>query len=222
MKEERTGADFNLSLYLKAREKAWTHLYQIAELVKENSKETNEAQIHQAIKEHFPEGTKFWHPSKVRFAENTTCTFRAPSKEGVSLTNDETFFLDIGPVIDGHEADVGQTFSLSDPNFINPAQEIFNQLEVFWQVEKMTGEALYKKGHELAQSMGLELNEDMHGHRLGDFPHALIHRGGLNEFSNAPKEMLWVLEIHVLNPKTKRGFFFEDILGAPKLSILGH
>lgn len=67
--------------------------------------------------------------------------------------------------------------------------------------------------------MGYLLNDKMQGHRLGDFPHALFHRGNLKDFERPPQRMLWVLEIHLLEPDSERGYFYEDILGAPHLDL---
>ncbi len=217
---ESTGKAFELSSYLNAREKAWHLLYQIQNFIEENYQDLSEEDIHVKIKEVFGPEVKFWHPHKVRFAENTRCSFRDQSKEDVSLFEGDKYFIDIGPILNQHEADVGQTYCIGNKTFQNPAQVLYNQLEEIWKKDALTGEALYEKASELAHEMGCELNEKMQGHRLGDFPHALFHRGGLNEFEAIPQEMLWVLEIHLLDLESNEGYFFEDILGAPVLDIL--
>lgn len=217
---ESTGKEFELTRYLNAREDAWHQLYTIRAYIEENYQKISEEDIHLKIKETFGPEIKFWHPHKVRFGENTRCSFRDKSIEGVALYEGDKYFIDIGPVLDLHEADVGQTYCVGEPHFKNPAQLLFNQLEEIWKSEAITGEELYNKARELADKMNCELNEKMQGHRLGDFPHALFHRGGLNEFEATPQEMLWVLEIHLLDLQSNEGYFFEDILGAPQLKIL--
>lgn len=184
------------------------HLY-----IEENFLKISEADIHTLIKESFSEGTKFWHPHKVRFGQNTRCSFRDPSTPDIQLQKGDLYFIDMGPVIDGHEADVGQTFCLGNPTFKNPAELLFRKLEKIWREEGLTGLALYDHARKLAKETGYILNDRMQGHRLGDFPHALFHRGGLKDFESSPHEMLWVLEIHLLEKNNKRGYFFEDILG---------
>ena len=64
----------------------------------------------------------------------------------------------------------------------------------------------------LAQSMGWELNFDLPGHRVSDFPHAAIHTGSLAEFEDSPSAMRWILEIHLRDPQRRFGAFFEDML----------
>ncbi len=42
--------------------------------------------------------------------------------------------------------------------------------------------------------MGYKLNNNMKGHRVGDFPHHVFYKGGLNETEEVPCENLWILE----------------------------
>jgi Xaa-Pro aminopeptidase len=53
---------------------------------------------------------KFWHPTKFRIGTDTTKTFRDPPDSSIRLTSGEIYFLDVGPIVDGHEADYGFTF----------------------------------------------------------------------------------------------------------------
>lgn len=60
--------------------------------------------------------------------------------------------------------------------------------------------------------MGWELNLDLPGHRVSDFPHAAIHTGSLADFDASPASMRWILEIHLRDPRSRFGAFFEDML----------
>ncbi len=217
---ESTGQSFEVARYLKARELAWNKLYELNLYIEENFANLTEEEVHQQIKITFGKEIKFWHPHKVRFNQNTRCSFKDISTPGETLKKGSPYFIDIGPILDSHEADVGQSFRVGDKEFKNPAQIVFNQLEEVWKEEGLTGAELYEKASEFASQLNCELNEKMSGHRLGDFPHALFHRGGLNEFEGKPTEMLWVLEIHLIHKEKNEGHFYEDILGAPALPIL--
>lgn len=60
--------------------------------------------------------------------------------------------------------------------------------------------------------MGWQLNLDIKGHRVSDFPHA-IHRGGdLGDFEHCPNAGLWILEIQIAHPNKPYGAFYEDLL----------
>jgi len=60
--------------------------------------------------------------------------------------------------------------------------------------------------------MGWQLNFDLPGHRLSDFPHAAIHTGSLADFERSPLPLRWILEIHLRDPQGRFGAFFEDML----------
>ena len=49
-----------------------------------------------------------------------------------------------------------------------------------WAKEGATGKVLYDFATAEAQKMGWELNLDLSGHRISDFPHAAIYDGPMN------------------------------------------
>eukprot|EP01032_Pedospumella_encystans_P029402 gene29402-33203_t len=55
-----------------------------------------------------------WHPVIVRFGEDTLKTFREESDPARVLGERDIFFIDIGPVWDGHEGDAGDSFVVGD------------------------------------------------------------------------------------------------------------
>jgi len=208
---ENTGLNFNATQFLKARELAWSGLQQLAGTIKAGD---TEDKIQKLYLDFFPQQQRSWHPPKIRFAKDTMCSFRDKSLYKAPLEKGDIFFFDFGPVFHEHEADVGDTFCLGNNDFINPAKTIFNKCQNLWSESRLSGVALYEKACEFSNEQGLTLNVKMHGHRLGDFPHALHHKGALGEFEACPKQLLWVLEIHVLNLENQIGYFFEDILQA--------
>ena len=76
----------------------------------------------------------------------------------------------------------------------------------------MSGYKLYDFAEKCAEEKGFQLNLNMYGHRIGDFPHALHYKGKLNTIDFEISQGLWVLEI-LLKHKTKEfGAFFEDVI----------
>jgi hypothetical protein len=157
-----------------------------------------------------------WHDVYVRFGTNTTKTFGAESDPGVVLGEDDIFFIDIGPVFEKWEGDGGDSFVTgTDPEMAKCAEDartLFHLTRHKWMAERLTGQALYAFAVEEAAKMGWELNMDLSGHRLSDFPHAVIFDGPMADMDFTPSAGLWVLEIHIRHPKRPFGAFFEDML----------
>ncbi|MEN6080196.1 M24 family metallopeptidase [Chromobacterium piscinae] len=157
-----------------------------------------------------------WHDVYVRFGRNTLKTFGAASEPDTRLGDDDIFFVDIGPVWKQWEGDGGDTFVTgADPERARcaaDARAIFHEVRAKWLEERSSGRELYHYAEDCARRRGWELNLDLSGHRLADFPHAAIHKGALADFDHAPSGLLWVLEIHIRHPSEPYGAFFEDLL----------
>jgi methionyl aminopeptidase len=81
-----------------------------------------------------------------------------------------------------------------------------------WRDRAWTGRQLYDFASRRAREMGWNLNPELPGHRVSDFPHATIHTGSLADYSESPSSMRWILEIHLTDPQGRFGAFFEDML----------
>ena len=65
---------------------------------------------------------------------------------------------------------------------------------------------------EAAHDMGWELNLELTGHRLSEFPHDAHYDGTLSDVGFRPTAGAWVLEIQIRHPEREFGAFFEDLL----------
>ncbi|MEX0799049.1 MAG: M24 family metallopeptidase [Bacteriovoracaceae bacterium] len=210
-----TGEKFNLETYMEARKVARRIAFLFASHMDQGMSEEDGLHIlDELFKKHNIE--KKWHPSKFRIGKNTLKGFKEKSEPGIKLQKEDIYFIDIGPVINGHEADYGQTFTVGQNQDYAHAQKtskkVFDELSSVWREKKVTGKELYREAKNLAKKYGYELNEDMQGHRLGDLPHAVHHKGKLGDFESTPVENLWMLEIHLRHPEKPFGAFFEDVL----------
>ena len=158
---------------------------------------------------------KNWHPPKLRFGPNTLKTFKEPS-DPYTLEDNDIFYVDIGPVVDEHEADYGETFvlgsSFDHKHIADCSQKIFNEVSDYWKKTKVRGPALYQWAEKRAHELGYKLNMGSDGHRIGDFPHHVFFKGAIIECEEALLPNAWILEIQLDHPKLKFGAFFEDIL----------
>lgn len=161
---------------------------------------------------------RLWHASQVRFGPNTSLTFgKMPDRPHV-LQPGDPFFLDIGPVYDGHEADVGRSFTLGADGpgeaLAADGRAVWQEVATQWAATGASGEALYRFAEARARARGRRLTlTGAAGHRIGDFPHGIHFKGKLAEFDGRPGPALWILEIQLIDDATGTGAFHEDLLG---------
>lgn len=159
---------------------------------------------------------KGWHKIIVRCGANTIKNFADPSEPGVVLARNDIFFVDIGPVFDGMEGDAGATFALGDDPLRHRAardvEALWKVVRDRWRAQRASGRELFGLAQEQAAAMGWQLNLNLSGHRLSDFPHKARFGGKLKDVGFAPSGGLWVLEIQIRHPEADFGAFFEDLL----------
>lgn len=160
--------------------------------------------------------TSHWHPPIVRFGRNTSKVYHEASEPNVCLQDTDIFFIDIGPVFDGHEADVGATFVRGDAPELQrvqqACQQVFAEVAAYWADTGGSGQALYQFAAQRAAAHGMQLNHQIKGHRIGDFPHKLYASGQLGDWAQTLQSGIWVLEIQLLDPSCGRGGFVEQVL----------
>jgi methionine aminopeptidase len=216
---EMTGEKFNLDFYLASQNICREVTNHIAKLIAPGiSEKEGQSLISEELKKVGVK--KFWHPTKFRFGSDTLKNFRELPDESLRLQSGDVFYIDVGPVFEDHEADYGKTFVLPGENkdlqrlhqLTEASIEVWIRTQRKWQETKLTGIGLLNYASDIAKTFDFELNPYMAGHRLGDFPHALFSKEKLFESKIVPSKNLWVLEIHLLDKKTGRASFFEDIL----------
>jgi len=217
MSREAVGARFNPDLMQRARERSWAALRGIGERMHPGISE-DEAKL--AAAEVFRElgVERLWHPPLIRIGANTTKTYRQRSDPAVRLSENDSYFIDLGLVFDGHEGDVGDTFVVGQPPgrqaCADAARALFGEVADAWRTQGLSGQALYAHAGERAEAMGWRLNHAIKGHRVSDFPHS-IHKGGdLGDLGAVPASGLWILEIQIAHPSEPFGAFYEDLLAA--------
>ena len=212
---EKTIEGFSLEKFLETRAKAQEAVSRIAAQVQVGMLEEDASKMVAATLQAMG-ATNAFHKAYIRFGTNTVKTFGAESDSGICLGEDDIFFVDVGPVWDGYEGDAGDTFVTG----INPelkrcagdAKAIFQAVAEKWEMEKSTGVELYQYAVQMAKDLGWELNLDLGGHRLGDYPSGDHYEGPLSEISFHPSPNRWMVEIHIRHPKHFFGAFYEDLL----------
>lgn len=215
--QERNGARFDPALMLETRARTRDAMKRVASAIAPGMAE---ADAHELMRQTLKADgmLRGWHGIHVRFGRNTLKNFGEASEPGVVLGANDIFFIDIGPVWQGHEGDAGETFVVGDDPAMQGAardvKSVFDATSDRWRAEGLSGEALYRFAEQEAARLGWVLNLDMAGHRLSDFPHAVKYDGALIETDYAPSAGLWVLEIQIRHPERPFSAFYEDILRA--------
>lgn len=213
------GEKFDLVKLIDARNLAKEIAYQIRDRIQPGM---SEEQAHGFYKELCQKNniTKQWHPPKFRFGPNTLLSFKDKSQNYVLQEND-IYFIDIGPIINDHEADFGETFYLGNniehKRICELQRVIFNEVRDYWQTTYKSGPELYEFAQDLASSHNVILNNDQDGHRIGDFPHHIYYKGSLQDCELQIIPNAWILEIHIWDKDKRFGAFYEDLLTDHKL-----
>jgi Xaa-Pro aminopeptidase len=212
---EAVGKRFDPALMQHARTQTWAALNGICERMLPG---ISEDEAHAAAKEVFRDlgMERLWHPPYIRIGINTTKTYRERSVPGVRLGENDVYFIDLGLVFDGHEGDVGDTFTVGQAPeqaaCAQAARDLYQDVAAKWRNEGLSGDKLYNYADERAEAMGWRFNHAIKGHRISDFPHS-VHKGGdLGDFESSPSSGLWVLEIQIAHPTEPFGAFYEDLL----------
>lgn len=212
---EKTGAAFTTEKMLAVRGITRSAIHEIAARCKPGMAEEDAVEMAKDILAGHGM-VQGWHDVYVRFGTNTTKTFGAASDPGIILGADDVFLIDIGPVFEKWEGDGGDTFvtgsNAAYAKCAADAKALFHLVRKKWQKEGATGIALYDFATAEAEKMGWELNLDLSGHRISDFPHAAAYDGPMNTVDFTPSPLLWVLEIHIRSADMKFGAFYEDML----------
>ena len=214
MSIQNFGEKFDLEKFYRARDVARDITYELSSLIAPGMVEEDAHEHYKILgKKHGIE--KNWHPPKLRFGPNTLKTFKEVSDPYV-LKEEDIFYIDIGPVFDGHEADYGETFSIGS-NFeykriADCSKKLFDEVSEYWRQTKTRGPDLYKWASIRASELGYHLNMGSDGHRIGDFPHHVFFKGAIIECDETLLPNAWILEIQLDSPDKKVGAFYEDIL----------
>jgi Xaa-Pro aminopeptidase len=212
---EAVGLAFDPAKMLRARTLSWAALRGIRERMRPGINEEEARQ--EAAKVFTALGMeRLWHPVIIRIGPNTTKTYRERSMPDVRLGENDIYFIDLGLVFDGHEGDVGETFTIGhapeQAACAQAARELYRDVAARWRNEGLSGHNLYNYADERAEAMGWRLNHATKGHRVSDFPHS-VHKGGdLGDFEHEPGKGLWILEIQIAHPTRPFGAFYEDLL----------
>lgn len=171
---------------------------------------------------------KHWHKRIVHAGANGLATAR-DNPPVLTIADDDLVFLDLGPVFEEWEADVGRSYVVgADPDKQRlvadlPAQ--FDKVKARYDSDPdVTGAELYAFACDSAAAAGWRFGGVIAGHIVGEFPHAHLpgdkdlyrinpeNTGRLRDPDPLGQERFWILEIHLVDPAGRYGGFYERLM----------
>src|SRR5258705_5874161 len=170
---------------------------------------------------------KHWHKKIVRTGKNTLAIY-PDNPQNRAIEKDDILFIDLGPIVDGYEADIGRTYVLGN----NPRKlKLKNDVEAAWyDIQEWYQQQTALKASELFQyavgkagEFGWEFGGEIAGHIVGKYPHEQpadpksleldIHPENHNDIflpdANGNKRH-WILELQFIDRENEIGAYFEQ------------
>jgi len=184
-------------------------------------------EIYALAAEHF--GVKrHWHKRVVRVGANTVCIFADTPPER-TVEADDIVYLDLGPVFEDWEADVGRSYVVGNDSaktkLVADLPRIFDIVQAYYRASPgITGAELYAFAQKAADDAGWLFGGVIAGHIIGEFPHAQIpgdkalnriapsNPTCMSESDGNGHEKHWILEIHLVDKARTYGGFYERLL----------
>lgn len=170
-----------------------------------------------------------WHKRLVRSGPNTLCTFheKPPVR---TLEPEDTVYLDMGPVFQEWEADLGRSYALgTDPEkkrLVADLPRLFEIVKAHYDSSPdIAGAGLYAFAQKAAADAGWLFGGKIAGHIVGEFPHiqripgdpdlhriAPVNPKRMRDPDDNGDERHWILEIHLTDKARTFGGFYERLL----------
>ena len=171
---------------------------------------------------------RHWHRRVVRSGPNTLQGYYAEPPDR-RLAEDDTVYLDFGPVFNEWEADFGRTYVLGDDvrkhKLVADMEAAFREgKRLYAATPDLTAGTLYDFVCRLAIEAGWEFGAPTAGHLVGHFPHERspgtpqrfsIRHGNevrIREPDANGATRHWILEIHFVDRANAFGGFMEELL----------
>jgi Xaa-Pro dipeptidase len=169
-----------------------------------------------------------WHRQIVRSGPNTLTT-AADYPDARTIEPDDTVYIDLGPVFEEWEADIGRTYAIGqDPEKHRLAADlpkVFERVQRhYYATPDITGSELYAYAQAAADAAGWLFGGAIAGHWVGEFPHSrwpgersrmAIWPGNLAAMrtpDHLGRARNWILEIHLVDRARTFGGFYERLL----------
>jgi Xaa-Pro aminopeptidase len=169
-----------------------------------------------------------WHRQIVRSGPNTLTT-AADYPDARAIEPDDTVYIDLGPVFEAWEADIGRTYAVGDDpekhRLVADLPRVFDRVQRHYQASPdITGAELYAFAQQAAEEAGWLFGGAIAGHLVGEFPHSRwpgdrpqmviwpANTAPMRLPDHLGRERHWILEIHLVDRAKTFGGFHEQLL----------
>ena len=172
---------------------------------------------------------KHWHKKIVRSGKNTLAIYpdNPPDR---TIAKDDILFIDLGPIVEGYEADIGRTYVLgNDSRKLKLQQDVekaWYEIQAWYKKRtSLKAATLFHLAVEKAEELGWEFRGEIAGHIVGKYPHEQpadpksleldIHPDNHNDMfllDAEGNERHWILELQFVDKENEIGAYFEQLL----------
>ena len=172
---------------------------------------------------------KHWHKKIVRTGKNTLAIYPDNPPNSI-IQEDDILFIDLGPIIDGYEADIGRTYVLGNNakkiQLKNDVEKAWYEIQEWYRQQTIVkASALFQFAVEKAKESGWEFDGEIAGHIVGKYPHEQpidpksleldIHPDNHNDMflpDADGNQRHWILELQFVDKEDQIGGYFEQLL----------
>jgi len=169
-----------------------------------------------------------WHRRIVRSGPNTLTT-ASDYPDVRTIEPDDTVYVDLGPVFETWEADIGRTYALGAAEdrrrLVADLPRVFEDVQRHYHASpEITGAELYAYAQGAAAAAGWVFGGAIAGHLVGEFSHATwpgerdrkviwpANPWPMRDPDHLGRERHWILEIHLVDAARTFGGFYERLL----------
>jgi len=172
---------------------------------------------------------KHWHKKIVRSGKNTLAIYPDNPPNRI-IEKDDILFIDMGPIVEDYEADIGRTYVLG-----NDAQKLKLKKDVeeaWYEIKEWVQQQTTLKASQLFQYVvektkeyGWEFGGEIAGHIVGKYPHEQpadpqsleldVHPENHNDMflpDADGNQRHWILELQFVDKENGIGGYFEQLL----------
>jgi Metallopeptidase family M24 len=172
---------------------------------------------------------KHWHKKIVRSGKNTMAIYPDNPPNRI-IDTDDILFIDLGPIVEGYEADIGRTYVLGNNSrklrLKSDVEKAWYEIQEWYQKQTtLKASELFQYAVEKAEESGWEFGGEIAGHIVGKYPHEQpsdpksleldIHPENHNDMflldANGNKRH-WILELQFIDRENEIGGYFEQLL----------